>query len=134
MPSLCGICGSSLQNYLRDGRFGYLRGSGCRHVVLDPVPTEAELKEFYTTGNSELWNSGAFAILQDYVSNPDVVRQYYWRDRLRHIQREFPNALQRNTAALDVGCSSGVFVAALQDLGLNASGQDIAGPAVEAGV
>jgi 2-polyprenyl-3-methyl-5-hydroxy-6-metoxy-1,4-benzoquinol methylase len=102
--------------------------------VLDPIPTESELQTFYATATSEFWNSSPFSILQDYVANPGAVRRYYWRDRIQHIRREFPHTLKPNTAALDVGCSSGAFVATLRDLGLNASGQDIAGPAVAAGV
>jgi hypothetical protein len=72
VASICAICGASLQNYFGDGRFAYLRCSGCRHVILHPIPTEVELKKFYTTSNSELWNTGAFSILEDYVSNPEV--------------------------------------------------------------
>lgn len=97
------------------------------------IPSEKELEDFYNTSESELWNSNAFSILDDYQQRPDVVQRYYARERTKHWERVFANRLKRGLKVLDVGCSSGVFLATLRDRGFQVTGQDLSPQAVARG-
>lgn len=73
-------------------------------------------------------------MLEDYRANPDGVRRFFDRDRLRWLMKYLPAQLGTlETKFLDLGCSSGVFLAALRDIGYRVAGQDIAPEAVERG-
>lgn len=135
LEAQCPVCCAPSQRYRSFGEYNYriCLQRGCGHVFLGEIPSEKTLAAFYDTCDSELWNSQAFAILGDYLTNPVTIRRYYERERTQHIRRVFGSLLAPGNRVLDVGCSSGVFLATLRDLGLDVHGQEIAPPAVAAG-
>jgi 2-polyprenyl-3-methyl-5-hydroxy-6-metoxy-1,4-benzoquinol methylase len=98
------------------------------------IPAEQELAEFYDTSESELWNSGAFSVLNDYKNNREMLQRYYHRERTKYLDQIFPEKMKNSkTKVLDIGCGSGVFLATLRDRGLKVQGQDLSPQSVSLG-
>ena len=78
-------------------------------------------------------NSNAFALLKAYRENPSEVH-YYYRWFLEQCLSILRRTGKRNPRILDVGCSCGVFMRCLKDLGYgNVQGIEINPQAAEAG-
>lgn len=132
----CPICQATGETYRDHSGYVLLRctNRGCRHVWLRDVPDPEAFQNFYDTPGSELWNSRAFGILDDYLKNRACVRRYYARERTKYLERVFPDKMRRpSTRVLDVGCSSGVFLATLRDRGFEVRWQDLGPQAIAAG-
>lgn len=114
----CNICGSEMveELCLKDRKGDYLRTVICLSCGLiwsDPRPTEGEIRAYYSC---------------DY-------RQEYkgvYQPEFKHIYRDTHSALLRygflcevlhkNSAILDIGSGTGVFVYVLRKMGFNAAG------------
>jgi 2-polyprenyl-3-methyl-5-hydroxy-6-metoxy-1,4-benzoquinol methylase len=71
-------------------------------------------------------NSDGMTLFEDYRARPRVIIDYYRKRRLRFLQRYSRVIDNREVRILDVGCSTGVFLRVLRDLGFrNVAGLDL---------
>src|SRR5262249_8389525 len=89
----------------------------CRHVFVDPVPSSEALAAMYDSDASSIANSDSWMLAKDYVRAPEVVRKLFRQGRIADLWRDVPGSTDRTTAILDVGCSTGLFLRVLKDLG-----------------
>jgi len=132
----CPVCSSRGAAFTRIAGFTLVRCPSplCGHAWVADGPKATELEKHYDTHESLFENANAFQVLDDYRRNPDAVRRYYHRDRIRHLESRMAASMARPEATvLDVGCSSGVFLATLRDRGFHVCGQDVAVQAVRLG-
>lgn len=133
MVIACPVCDYESAIHLTlDGYLIYRCGS-CGHGFLHPVPTVDELKRVYTTSKSDISNSNAFTMLESYRTSPTDVHSYY-RWFLQECRSIIGNMGKDNPRILDLGCSCGVFLRCLKDLGYsNVQGIEINTEAARAG-
>jgi 2-polyprenyl-3-methyl-5-hydroxy-6-metoxy-1,4-benzoquinol methylase len=111
-------------------RFSKCKDKNCGHVYVDPMPTEGELELFYAKNNSGLENSDSWTMVKDYEFNPEAVQKFYEGNRIKFLRRK--RYLNSETAVLDVGCSTGMFLRVLKDQGYNnLVGVDVSAEQVE---
>ena len=88
------------------------------------MPTQGELETYYAKNDSGLENSDSWTMVKDYESSPHLVQKFYESNRIRFLRRK--KYLQADTAVLDVGCSTGMFLRVLKDYGhTNLVGVDV---------
>jgi 2-polyprenyl-3-methyl-5-hydroxy-6-metoxy-1,4-benzoquinol methylase len=116
----CLVCGAPASHCFQDKGYDFFEcsDSGCGHVFVWPLPREEELRALYTVDEASIANSDSWTMARDYVASPEVVRDYYRKTRIRWLQ-ENGCPLGPDTAVLDVGCSTGMFLRTLADAGLS---------------
>jgi hypothetical protein len=130
--SKCPVCGhDGFHSFAAKGfRFSKCKDKNCGHVYVDPMPTDGELESYYAKNNSGLENSDSWTMVKDYESNPEAVQKFYEGSRIRFLRRK--GYLNSETAVLDVGCSTGMFLRVLKDQGYkNLVGVDVSAEQVE---
>jgi 2-polyprenyl-3-methyl-5-hydroxy-6-metoxy-1,4-benzoquinol methylase len=126
---MCPVCGGAVALLMVHTGWKHARCSHCGHVFLTDPPSQASLAEFYSTSEDAQWNTHSTAMLHAYRRNPTAMRRYYHHDRLRHLA----GLVRKSATVLDIGCSSGVFLATLRDAGMEVTGQDLSPQSTEAG-
>jgi SAM-dependent methyltransferase len=118
--SPCALCGgrSFVRLFHKQG-YDFTRCDGCSLVRLDPLPTPELLAEIYERSYRE----GLYAMF----AKADDVRSATARARVAAIAPHVPAG-----PWLDVGCSTGAFLQAVVDRGIEAEGFDLSATAVEA--
>jgi 2-polyprenyl-3-methyl-5-hydroxy-6-metoxy-1,4-benzoquinol methylase len=118
-PAGCALCGGDRAIPLFEkGGFAFVRCDACGLVSLDPLPTPAALAAHHEASYREGAYTG-FAAADD-------VRTAIAEDRLARLR-----PLAAAGRWLDVGCSTGAFVAAAARAGLAAEGLEVSAAAVE---
>lgn len=97
--------------------FHRCRDRTCRHVFVHPVPTDAELMALYDAAESHIANSNSWTAANDYARDPEVIRRQISNGRIAPLWRDASGSEDRATAILDIGCSAGMFLRVLKDLG-----------------
>lgn len=130
----CPACNSGeLRKAFRKNGFDVTVCQSCGHGSISPLPSEQDLKALYLRNqainpNLEDGNADELEIL---LGHDEALFSGYFADRLEMLDG-VPDLQSRSV--LDYGCSSGLFVRALQYRGIGrASGVDIAAPLVERG-
>jgi 2-polyprenyl-3-methyl-5-hydroxy-6-metoxy-1,4-benzoquinol methylase len=124
--SACPVCneGSVHKFTAKSYNFSKCVGRDCGHVFVDPIPSVEDLDKYYAKNTSGLENSDSWTVVEDYAVNPAVVHNFYLRNRINFLRRK--EMLQKDTSVLDVGCSTGMFLRVLKDLGYqNLLGVDV---------
>lgn len=130
----CPACNSGeLRKAFRKNGFDVTVCRSCGHGSVSPLPSEQDLKALYSGNqainpNLEDGNADELEIL---LGHDEALLSGYFADRM-----EMLDGIQdlQSRSVLDYGCSSGLFVRALQYRGIGrASGVDIAAPLVERG-
>jgi SAM-dependent methyltransferase len=144
----CPLCGSIDEQQLRIGHdnlygvpgdFRLVRCRACRHVYINPRPTLATIglcyPEFYgpyqngdrsevASVTTDDTSSDAWYLSPSVRRIPGLRRLYYW---LADSKSDFIPAVQRTPrTALEIGCSTGKFLARLRKDGWEASGVELA--------
>ena len=114
--SVCPICAGASGFLLTVESYDIYRCGDCGHGFLHPYPGAEELEQAYNTGNSEISNSNSFAMLEAYKKDASQVHYYY-----KWVLKECRSILEQSAAGspriLDVGCSTGVVLRCLKDMG-----------------
>ena len=113
---LCG-CDDSEHRFSKGGR-RFLRCRECGLIWVDPLPTRAELDAYYARSYAE----GAYS----FFAEADEIRRAISEDRLARLRE-----VDSDGRWLDVGASSGDFVAAASACGIEAEGLELSSEAVE---
>lgn len=124
--SSCPICGYSGKHTLSAKKFEFSKclHKDCGHVYVDPLPSAEELEVYYAKNTSGLENSDSWTMVDDYVSNPQLVHKFYEGNRIKFLKTK--GYLSSESAVLDVGCSTGMFLRVLKDQGYkNVMGVDV---------
>ena len=124
--SQCPICFSEgtyvfeAKNY----KFDRCTSRSCSHVYVHPMPSLHELDVYYAKNTSGLENSDSWTMVDDYARNPDLVHEFYEGNRIKFLRSK--GYLGSASSVLDVGCSTGMFLRVLKDLGYeNVMGVDV---------
>lgn len=119
-PGGCVLCGARrpVRRFEKSG-FAFVACGGCGLVSLDPLPTPAALAAHHEAS----YRAGAYS---GFAAAEDV-RTAIAEDRLARLRPLAPVGRW-----LDVGCSTGAFVAAAVRAGLAAEGLEVSAAAVEA--
>jgi SAM-dependent methyltransferase len=89
------------------------------------MPSEQELAILYTTDEASISNSDSWIVARDYEASPHTIQQYYRRSRINWLERE-GYLSSESTAVLDIGCSTGMFLRTMKDIGYtNLQGVDL---------
>jgi 2-polyprenyl-3-methyl-5-hydroxy-6-metoxy-1,4-benzoquinol methylase len=114
------VCGSLATHCFHHKGYDFFdcSSSDCKHVFVSPLPSENELRALYTVDKASIANSDSWTMARDYLTSPKVVREYYQKTRIRWLE-ENGCLFGSDTAVLDVGCSTGMFLRTLADLGLH---------------
>lgn len=109
----CRVCGGgeARERFVKGGK-RFLACAGCGFVWLDPLPTVEELAAHYAWTYSE----GPYTVF----ASAEDVRGLIARDRLAALRGSLPYG-----PCLDVGASTGAFVAAARAAGHDASGIEL---------
>jgi len=114
----CVLCGRAEADLLFSKHgWPHVRCRGCGLVSLRPLPSEDQLAQHHERS----YAAGAYAAF----AAADAVRRAVARDRLRHLLPRAPLG-----PWLDIGASSGAFVAEALAAGLDAQGIEVAATAV----
>ncbi len=118
MNASCPVCLSASRfAYACDGYELYDCGA-CKHSFVSPVPSEEELKRIYSTDESSIANSDGWTMAEDYKANPQITHDYYRRSRLAWLEKVAGDTLRDKAShILDIGCSTGMFLRSLKDMG-----------------
>lgn len=117
--SICRVCGGSQTELLfRKGGWDFLRCGACGLVSISPLPTLAEIEAHHDTSYAE----GGYATF----ASAGGIRRAIAESRLAAVRPLAPAG-----AWLDVGASTGAFVAAASSAGIEAEGLEISSVAVE---
>jgi 2-polyprenyl-3-methyl-5-hydroxy-6-metoxy-1,4-benzoquinol methylase len=122
----CPICGSLSSHSFNAKKYAFSKcsASDCRHVYVDPMPTFEELNTYYAKNTSGLENSDSWTMVEDYKANPEIVHNFYNKNRISFLKRKM--FLKPDSSVLDVGCSTGMFLRVLKDSGYtNLVGVDV---------
>jgi 2-polyprenyl-3-methyl-5-hydroxy-6-metoxy-1,4-benzoquinol methylase len=116
----CPVCECLASNRFQHKGYDFFEcsASSCRHVFVWPLPSEEELRSLYTVDEASIANSDSWTMAGDYVTSPQVVRDYYLKTRIRWLQKN-GCIISADTAVLDVGCSTGMFLRTLADTGMS---------------
>ena len=130
----CRVCGHDRADYDRSGHGAtLLKCRQCGHGQLHPFPAMKEVAEAYQGSDDKMGNAYAFMMLEGYLKN----KKRFYRFLSSRVRRFAGLAVLRDKAGriLDVGCSSGFFLALLRDYHgfKNLTGVDITRDAVERG-
>jgi SAM-dependent methyltransferase len=113
------VCGQRETAHLFEKqRRAFVRCLGCGLIRVDPLPEPEELSRYYDRAHRE----GSYST---FVSAQEV-RELIARHRLSMV-----GSLVRQGRWLDLGCSSGDLVAAVEATGIEAEGLDLSMEAVE---
>ena len=116
----CVLCGADDSRALFEkAGWSFVECRACGLVSLDPLPTPAELAAHHEAS----YRDGGYAGF----AAADAVRTGIAEDRLARLRPLAPAGRW-----LDVGCSTGAFVAAAARAGLDAQGLEVSSVAVEA--
>jgi 2-polyprenyl-3-methyl-5-hydroxy-6-metoxy-1,4-benzoquinol methylase len=124
----CNLCDArATSNFRFEGyEFFECTSLDCSHVFVYPAPSREELSEFYGTLKPAMANSDGMTLFEDYKARPRVIVDYYRKRRLRFLQSHSRVIENREARILDVGCSTGMFLRVLRDLGFrNVAGLDL---------
>lgn len=117
--SPCALCGGrSFTRLFHKQGYDFLRCADCSLVRLDPLPTPELLAEVYERS----YRDGLYAMF----AKADDVRGATARARVAAIAPQVPAG-----PWLDVGCSTGAFLQAVVERGIEAEGFDLSAIAVE---
>jgi 2-polyprenyl-3-methyl-5-hydroxy-6-metoxy-1,4-benzoquinol methylase len=104
-----------------DGRaFCYAYCSACEFAFCEPLPTDSELTEYYTSTFDYNW----------YARRMRLKRWQAWH-RWQRAGKRLEKLVGRRGALLDIGCGHGWFMQAAQRAGWRVSGLDLPGSAIE---
>lgn len=116
----CALCGGrSFTHLFHKQGYDFTRCADCSLVRLDPLPTPDLLAEIYERSYRE----GLYAMF----ARADDVRGATARARVAAIAPRVPSG-----PWLDVGCSTGAFLQAVVERGIDAEGLDLSAVAVDA--
>jgi SAM-dependent methyltransferase len=125
--TICAVCGApSHHTFDHDGYSLFeCDDLNCRHVFVHPSPDEEELRAVYDVAEASIANSDSWTMARDYGRAPDLVRRYYRTTRIDWLLKN--RCLESpETVILDIGCSTGMFLRSLFDLGYrNVYGMDL---------
>lgn len=115
--SPCPICGESSKSDFSAKGYAFSKciSRDCGHIFVDPIPSFDELDVYYAKNTSGLENSDSWTMAEDYKSNPQLVHNFYEKNRINFLRRR--GYLTKRTSVLDVGCSTGMFLRVLKDQG-----------------
>ncbi|HEY8515481.1 MAG TPA: class I SAM-dependent methyltransferase [Candidatus Binatia bacterium] len=114
----CVLCGARAFSRLFEKRgWAFVRCTSCGLVSLDPLPSPEEIAAHHERS----YTDGGYATF----AAADEIRRGIARDRLERARRAAPPG-----PWLDVGCSTGAFVAAAVESGIDAEGLEISSVAV----
>ena len=115
----CAACGGESGTAFNHGGYEFhrCRDRTCRHVFVHPVPGEAEIMALYDAAESHIANSNSWTVANDYARDPKVVRRQIGEGRIAALWRDAPGSEDRAIAILDIGCSTGMLLRVLKDLG-----------------
>lgn len=125
MKILCTVCDSPAHPEISVEGFVLYRcgNTECSHVYVANPPSSEELSAIYDSAESMLGNSGSWQLRDDYLSNPERIHRVFKEQRLNDMGLEVDFA---NGARIgEVGCSTGVFLAILSEMGADVSGYEI---------
>lgn len=115
-------------NLIKDDKYGY------RH--LDPIPTDAELSEFYQSDYPELLADGELADdVSRLLQNDEAAkrerewRRTTWYSDYLHIIEDIDSDVNN---VLDIGCGTGEFLSFIEDQGYDPVGLEPSGRIGEA--
>lgn len=129
----CPVCNCEAAIHLTIDAYTIYQCESCGHGFLHPIPSADELKGFYTKSESDISNSNAFEMLEYYRTIPSEVHSYY-RWFLKECRSIIDHMEKDNPRILDLGCSCGVFLRCIKDLGYgNVQGIEINSEAAQAG-
>jgi len=129
----CPICLGKSSIFTKIKEFDIYRCDLCGHGFIYPAVLLNQLRDIYDTEESEISNSDSFSLLQAYLDNPKDIHRYYMA-QLKLCQGIIKRIGIHNPRILEVGCSCGVFLRCLKDLGYaSAQGIDINPKAAEVG-
>lgn len=95
-------------------------------MFVHPAPSDEELVRIYDGADSHIGNSNSWTVADDYARNPELIRQQIRGGRIASLRRDAPGSDDRATAILDVGCSSGMLLRVLKDMGyMHLMGMDL---------
>jgi 2-polyprenyl-3-methyl-5-hydroxy-6-metoxy-1,4-benzoquinol methylase len=101
--SICPLCRSAdVLPYRRVGGYQIVRCARCSFLFVSPVPTAAELTDFY---QQSAYYEGSSLGYSDYMGERKLHEQLA-RQRLQRIERSLP----KRGRILDVGCAAGFFL------------------------
>lgn len=90
----------------------------CRHCFVSPVPSDEELLKAYDIDSSSIANSDGWTLAEDYKRNPKIIHEYCKHTRLAWLEKVACEVLaDKMSYILDIGCSTGMFLRTLKDLG-----------------
>jgi 2-polyprenyl-3-methyl-5-hydroxy-6-metoxy-1,4-benzoquinol methylase len=117
--SSCPICNGATTHGFSAKNYAFSRcvSKDCGHIFVDPIPSFEELDVYYAKNTSGLENSDSWTMADDYASNPQLVHDFYSKNRIRFLRNR--GYLSERTSVLDVGCSTGMFLRVLKDQGNN---------------
>jgi 2-polyprenyl-3-methyl-5-hydroxy-6-metoxy-1,4-benzoquinol methylase len=114
----CRLCGSRASTRLFEKHgWAFVRCGRCGLVSLDPLPSAAEIAAHH----EQSYARGEYAVF----AAADEIRRGIARDRFERARRLAPPG-----PWLDVGCSTGAFVATAAERGVDAEGLEISSVAV----
>lgn len=117
--SSCPICNGASTHGFSAKKYAFSKcvSGDCGHVFVDPIPSFEELDVYYAKNTSGLENSDSWTMAEDYASNPQLVHDFYSKNRIGFLRNR--GYLSERTSVLDVGCSTGMFLRVLKDQGIN---------------
>jgi len=117
--SSCPICNGATKHGFSAKKYAFSKcvSGDCGHVFVDPIPSFEELDVYYAKNTSGLENSDSWTMAEDYASNPQLVHNFYSKNRIGFLRNR--GYLSERTSVLDVGCSTGMFLRVLKDQGIN---------------
>ncbi|MEW6270141.1 MAG: class I SAM-dependent methyltransferase [Thermodesulfobacteriota bacterium] len=115
----CKLCGGRDSSRLFEKQgWTFKRCSSCGLVSLDPLPTAADIAAHHERS----YRDGSYATF----AAADAIRRGIACERLEHVRR-----IAADGPWLDVGCSTGAFVAAAAAQSIDAEGLELSSVAVE---
>jgi 2-polyprenyl-3-methyl-5-hydroxy-6-metoxy-1,4-benzoquinol methylase len=115
----CPLCGGDSTLQFTKQELQYFK-CGCDFVFIWPQPSEHELREMYLKQGDEYW---ATDLMKEFAFSPTKSRR----------EISFVRRFVSGGTLLDIGCSTGSFVKAAREIGLEAEGVDISCPAIRVG-
>lgn len=115
MPNPCTVCVSPSTRWkIKNGyQLWKCVAKSCGHIFVSPAPTQDELTDFYSNSADSQENCATWTVAEDLERNPDAVREFYERTRIRLLRRDglLHSEKQR---IVDIGSATGSFLRSLQ--------------------